>query len=377
MGRCHLVLDTAVSGRSWGGFRVTENLSLDEVRVLARTMTVKTILAGIPMGGAKGGISLSTSEYDKEEMLRLAADIVGPYLRRHSYFLGTDLGFTESDANSVYKYAGSDQRLFSGRITVGEACAVGIAASLEYVQRNGLCRLQRRTVALEGFGRIGSSTAKLLSSEGYNIVAVSNLAGTLSDPHGLNVDELSSIPAETPQSILSTYSRNHPTAVVLPREQLAIVESDILIPGARALVVDEGVAGQVKAKIVCPISNAPITVGGEHTLAERGIVSIPDIISNAGGLIGSFAQHLGAGPAQTRRIISDITMHNLDSVFGNLPSHEVPKKVAVATAMQRLSEFRKSERIGMVHFLSPWIRNLGLNALLYGFKEYLGLNFGG
>jgi glutamate dehydrogenase/leucine dehydrogenase len=366
-----------VSGRSWGGFRVVENLSLNEVKVLARTMTTKTMLAGIPMGGAKGGVSVSGMQYDRGELLRFVSKTVGPYLKRRRYFVGTDIGFTESDANCLYEYSDSKMKIFSGNITVGEACAIGIAASLEYLQSNDICRFQKRTVALEGFGRIGSSTAQLLSSQGFCIVAISNLAGTLYDEGGLSIEELVSIKSGTPESILSTYSKNHDSTIVLPRGAVFSLDSEILIPGARALVIDEKEAEQVKARVVCPISNAPLTLLGEEKLARRGIVSVPDVISNSGGLIASFAQHLGANTTQTRTIICDVITRNLDYLFANLPVKGVPKKIAAAAALERLEKIKKSERIGMLKFLSPWIRTLGLHALLYGFKEYLGLKMGG
>lgn len=376
MGQCHLVIDTAISGRSWGGFRVAENLPLDEVKILARTMTIKTMLAGIPIGGAKGGVSISTSNYTREEMLRLASGIVGPYVKERSYFLGTDLGFSEADADFLYRCAGSKRKLFSGGLTVGEACATGILASLEYLQRNGICRFGR-TVAIEGFGRIGAPTAKLLSSHGYCIVAISNIAGTLYDASGLDVTELVSIATRSPDNPISSYQKSHPNTTVLPKETLPYVESDILIPGARALMLDENLARQIKAKVICPISNAPVTAHGEEVLAGLGRISVPDVISNTGGLIASFAQHLGANIPQTRAIIYEIISRNLDSVFTNLQDGEIPKKVATAIALERLREIQTSERMGVLKFISPWIRTLGLTALSYGLKEYLGLKIGG
>jgi glutamate dehydrogenase (NAD(P)+) len=377
MAQCYFVIDTAISGRSWGGFRVTENLTLAEIEVLARTMTIKTMLAGIPIGGAKGGVSLRAKKYDRDDLMRRVALAIGPYLRQRRYFMGTDLGFTESDADYLYECSGSRLRLFAGRIRVGEACAEGILASLEYLQHNDICGFDERTVALEGFGRIGSATAQLLSSEGFRIVAISNLAGTLYDPRGLNVEELLSIRSGTPEAILSAYSRNHKSVIVLPKEALYSIETEILIPGARTLVIDDEEAEQVKAKIVCPISNAPVTSQGERKLASRGIVSVPDVISNSGGLIASFAQHLGANTVQTKAIISNIIAQNLDHVFAGLTDREVPKRLAVAIAQERFEKMEKAEKIEMLRFLSPWIRTLGSNALLFGFKEYLSLRMGG
>ncbi len=377
MGQCHLVIDTAILGRSWGGFRIAEGLSLGEVKVLARTMTIKTALAGIPIGGAKAGASVSAMPYDRTELLREVCKTVGPYIKHRRYFLGTDLGFTESDANFLYECAGSDRRIRSGAMSVGEACAEGVSASLGYVERNGICQLDRRTVALEGFGRIGSPTARLLASQGFRIVAISNLAGTLYDPRGLDVNELSSVKERSPQAMLSTYRTTHEGAELLPRERLLHLDSEVLIPGARALTIDQEVAAGIKAKAVCPISNAPVTLTGEETLIKRGIVSVPDIISNTGGLIAGFAQHLGADTSQTTILISEVITHNLQSVFANLPSNEIPKKIAARLGFQRLEKIQKSEKIGALRCLSPWLRTLGLRAIVDGFKEYLALKIGG
>jgi glutamate dehydrogenase (NAD(P)+) len=373
LGRCHFVIDTTILGRSWGGIRIADDLSLTEVRVLARTMTVKTILAGIPIGGAKAGIALAAKNHDREAMLRQVYGIIAPYVKNRNYIPATDIGFTETDVNSLYDFADCKARYFVGEITVGEACAKGIAQSLRYVAENGTCRLGDRTVALEGFGRIGVPTAKLLALEEFRIVAVSDIAGTLYDPSGLDVSELATTRRASPEGFLSKYSKGHVRANLLPREALFSIESEVLIPGARALTIDDKAARRIKAKVVCPISNAPVTLEGEEMLARRGIVSVPDIISNTGGMIASFAQHLGADKTQTEQIISEVITGNLRSVFVNLPSGMIPKKLAVAIATDRLRKIKRRERIGALRFLAPWIKALGLNAMLVGFKQYIGL----
>ena len=136
-------------------------------------------------------------------------------------------------------------------------------------------------------------------------------------------------------------------------------------------------ARQIQAKVLCPISNAPVTTDGEEMLVRLGKISMPDIITNTGGVIASFAQHLGADVSQAKRIIREIISRNLDSVFLDLIDEEIPKKRASAIALSRLNEIQKSEKISTLRFLSPWIQALGLSALLYGFRTYLGLKVGG
>lgn len=226
---------------------------------------------------------------------------------------------------------------------------------------------------MEGFGRIGVPTASLLALEGFRIVAISDTAGTLHDPSGLDVAELATTRRIRPECFLADYAKAHVGASLLPRDGFFSIESEVLIPGTRALTIDDKAAGRIKAKVVCPISNAPVTLEGEKMLARRGILSVPDIISNTGGMIASFAQHLGANKVQTEEIISEVITRNLHSVFLNLPSGEIPKKVAVAIAMDRFWKIKRRERIGALRFLSPWIKALGFNALYVGFKQYLGL----
>jgi len=248
-----------------------------------------------------------------------------------------------------------------------------VAASLEYLEKSGVCELEDRTVAIEGFGRIGAPTARLLGSQGFRIVAISNLSGTLHDPGGLDVEELLSIHKCNPDDVLSRYRGAHQSVELLERAMLHHVNSTVLIPGARALTIDRDLAEDLKAKVICPISNAPLTTAGEEALVKRGVVSIPDIISNAGGIISSFAQHLGADRLETMTIVSEVITRNLEDVFSGLPSNEVPKRIAGQLALERLEEIRKSERIGSIKCLSPWLRRLGASAVLHGLREYFAL----
>ena len=134
-GAGYFVIDRSILGRSWGGLRIAADLTLAEVKILARTMTMKSVLAGVPIGGAKGGIRLQTKTIEREKLLNLASRLIGGHIRKQSYFLGTDIGFKEKDANRVYELAGSKRRLFSGKLSPGTCCAHSILASIEFVKR--------------------------------------------------------------------------------------------------------------------------------------------------------------------------------------------------------------------------------------------------
>ena len=367
----YFVIDRSILGRSWGGFRIAADLSLAEVKILARTMTMKNVLAGVPIGGAKGGIRLQTKTIEREKLLNLASRLIGGYIRKQSYFLGTDIGFKEKDANRVYELAGSKRRLFSGKLSPGTCCAHSILASIEFVKRMNP-GLKAETVALEGFGAMAIPTAKLLTSKGYKIVAVSNIEGTLHDQTGLNIEQLAGKTFSSQDNFLLRYASAHPSATFRPRDSINFTKCDILIPGARVFSITEEIATQVKSELVCPLANSPVTATGEQTLAKRGIISVPDVISNSGALIGSFAQQLGADETQTKQIIADIINSNLKNVLES-DSGRNPKLLALDTAMRRIKSLEQSERIIALQWLTPWLREFGMSSIFRALKQYLSL----
>ena len=376
LGTCHFVVDRFVLGRCWGGIRVTSHLGLEEVKVLARSMTLKSIMAGIPIGGAKCGLDITSNNYDRQAVVSLIARTISPFIRRGSYFPGTDIGFDEVDVDAVFTLSNSTRRLFRGAVSVGDACALGILACVKYA--NGTYPdLKARTVALEGFGRVGVPTARLLFHEGFRVVAASTLYGTVCDPHGLNVEDLASLSPLRDEHTLRAYVNAHPTATFHPKEYVNVAEADILIPGARALTLDARAAEQVRAKVVCPLSNSPVSAQGEKILAERRIISIPDFISNSGGIIASFAQQLGASSKETHALISKIVTTNLETVFGGLPAGEIPKEKACQIAVERLDGLSSNERLESLKLMVRWTRALGPGAVLKGLGKYASLKLHG
>ncbi|HXZ90974.1 MAG TPA: Glu/Leu/Phe/Val dehydrogenase dimerization domain-containing protein [Candidatus Dormibacteraeota bacterium] len=369
-GVAYFVLDRSILGRSWGGFRIADDLSLAEVKILARTMTIKSVLAGVPIGGAKGGIRPSKT-VASETLLGLASRLLAPHIRRRSYFLGTDIGFDQRSANHVYELVGSVRRSFSGKLSPGECCARSILASIEYVKKTNP-EVEIETVALEGFGAMAVPTAKLLTLNGYKIVAVSNIEGTLEDQTRLDIETLAEIATQSHSGFLVRYASNHPSATFRPNEPINSKQCDILIPGARIFSISESTAPMVKSKVVCPISNSPVTTAAEESLSARGIISIPDVISNSGAVIGSFAQQLGASEVQTEGIIAEIVNSNLKKVF-EPASSRIPKSLAVELALEHMKSLERSEKKTALHWLMPWFREFGLNSILCGMKEYLSL----
>lgn len=354
---------------------MVRDLELEEVIVLARSLTLKTVMAGIPIGGAKVGVCIKSNGYDRQHLLRLITKTIGRHIKNARYFPGTDIGFTEDDVDQIFARSGTKRRFFTGRVPVGEACAIGILTCLHYLnaaQHN----LGNRTVALEGFGRLGLPTARLLSSKGFKILSISNIHGALHDPRGLDTEELALLSTLGPEKMFRAYQGSHLSATLGSSEAVNAVNADILIPGARTFTINEDVAENVKAKIVCPLSNSPVTANGEKSLAQKGIISVPDFISNAGGVIASFAQQLGANPNETRALISRILTRNLELVFQNVRSGEIPKSIACDLAMERLDKLSSHQLKGSFSLMAQWMRALGSKAIFHGFARYLSLSGG-
>jgi glutamate dehydrogenase (NAD(P)+) len=368
-GRGFFVIDTAILGRFWGGARIARDLTLDEIRILARSMAVKSILAGIPIGGSKVGLQINQT-YDKTMLIDSLSRVLDKSIRNGKHFLGTDIGFSENDANRLYEMIGTKRRIFSGKISVGESSATGVLECIGYFSKNS-SDLNGGAVAIEGFGRLGSATAKLLSSRGFKIVAISNIDGTIYDPSGLDIDELLTLSNQDPKKLFQTYLQRHLNVEFYPKEKIKFIQCDILIPGARTFFIDAPDAEKIKVKMICPLSNAPVTLDGERILAKRGIISVPDVISNSGGVIGSVAQHLGSH--SVKYLISEIIQRNLGFVYDNLERFQIPKHVASQIALKRLQELEKHQRTGSIKLVLSWIRRIGPSALFEAVKEYLSL----
>jgi len=368
-GSCFFVTDKTILGRFWGGTRIAHDLTLDEIKILARSMTVKSILAGIPIGGAKVGVRVNQG-YDKAVLINSLSKVLGTAIRNGTHFLGTDIGFTENDANKLYELIGTKRKIFSGRISVGDSCASGVQSCIEYFS-NDIPSLKGGTVSIEGFGKLGSATAKLLSSKGFKIVAVSNIDGTVYDPSGLDIDEMLALSGQDPKKMFQSYLHGHRNAELYPKEKINLIQCDILIPGARIFSIDTSEAEKIKAKIVCPLSNAPVTLGGEQVLSKRGIISVPDVISNSGGVIGSVVQHLGA--CHVENLISKIIQKNLGLVYDNLEEGKIPKQVASGMALKRLEDLEGHQITGSMKLVLSWVKLIGPGALLKAMQEYLSL----
>jgi glutamate dehydrogenase (NAD(P)+) len=273
-----VVIDHQLFPTSAGGTRMVPDVTADEVARLARAMTWKLAVCGVPYAGAKAGIRFAGG--DREAVLGAFLEHIRDW---QDFFLtGPDMG-TYPDDFLTLEPAGGPTPIWAREhdgmgmddLAVGYGIRGAAAVALERVGKP----LAGARVAIEGFGKTGGGTAKACADAGARVVAVSTVAGALVDLEGLDVDALLALRAAHGDALVQ-----HGPVPVAPRETLFSVECDVLVPGARPHVVTPDSAADLRCAAVVPAANVPYAPGAADALAARGILAIPDFVANAGGI---------------------------------------------------------------------------------------------
>jgi glutamate dehydrogenase/leucine dehydrogenase len=357
------VSDFIVLGRCWGGVRVQPDVTLAETRLLARDMTLKSAMACIPVGGAKIGIAADPSTVNKKQLVNSLAEQLRIHGYVGKYIPGSDIGFSEGDLNLLNRCIGYSMRysLHGGKTHLsktGLAVAESLVASVKSVEElyalDGL-----KTVALQGFGNIGSAVAYLLHKHGYQIIAVSNKHHTLVAKPYIDVSYLLDL-LKYGDWCLKMYADKMPGSTLMPPDEIFRVDADIHVPGARPLAI----RAVPRCRVVAPVANYPISISHARRLEKAGIVVVPDIVSSAGGAIGSALSLSGKSFEENRRLIGRITHLNMVEVFSTARKTGVSLvEQAYAEAWRRFNILRRLGPAGLVSYLERWVIALGMDIL--------------
>lgn len=345
-----LVIDNTALGPGKGGIRMTAGVTEEEVFKLARTMTFKNALAGIPFGGAKAGIAFdprAPGPTSKKTVIQWFARKTKP-LSPRLYIAGPDMNTGEQemlwyvDANGSWRSATGKPADLCMSIfgKAGEKCGIphefgstgfGVAkaarVALDYLR----IEPKGATAAVEGFGNVGTFVCRHLIEMGVRIVAVSDSGGAVYDPRGLDLDELIRIKRET-RSV-----GNYGGASRIDNASLFELPVDILIPAALPDVIHGGNVDRVRARIVVEGANIPMSEEMEDRLHRKGILVVPDIIANAGGVISSYAEYRGYNPKQMLTVVERKIVKNVRTVLLKAGyTMTKPRDVAMAVATERV-----------------------------------------
>ncbi len=335
-----VVIDNTVRGPGKGGIRMTPTVTIEEVFRLARTMTWKTALADLPFGGAKSGIVASEEEIKNKERKKELMIAFGKALKNIApkiYIAAPDINTGEEEmrwfveGNGNLKSTTGKPKDLGGLPHELGSTGFGVYHATLIAAKFLKMDIKNSTVAIEGFGNVGSFTAKFLHKEGAKIVAVSDSKGVIYNKDGIDIEKLLEVKKQTGSVI------NYKPGEVLPSDKIFELDVDILIPAAMPDVINEKNVDKIKAKIIVEASNIPAKPEIEEILHNKGILVVPDFVANAGGVISSYAEYRGYDEKKAFSLIEKKIVKNVKLVLKRARKMNVkPRDAALEIAKERV-----------------------------------------
>ena len=341
-------------GPAKGGIRYHTSTDLDDVRALAMWMTWKCALVDVPFGGAKGGVAVDPSAMSAKELealtRRFATELeglIGPDSDIPAPDVGTNARTMAWIMDTVSMHRGfsvpsvvtGKPLAIGGSVGRSDATGQGVVFCIEDAASRGGFPIDRSRIAIQGFGNVGEATARLLHERGARVVAVTDVMGGVYRSEGLDIP------------FLSRYLQEHGTVVGAPgtepidNEALFSLDVDVLVLAALEGQITAANAGSVRARILAEAANGPVTPDADPILARNGVIVLPDILCNAGGVIVSYfewAQNRAALAWTLREVNDRLRGHILaagDAVWQRAAADGVaPRLAAHAIAVERVAE---------------------------------------
>ncbi len=347
---------STVKGPTKGGIRYHPDVDLDEVRALAMWMTWKCALMNLPYGGAKGGVAVDPYSLSEGELRRLTRR----YTAEISILLGPEKDIPAPDVGTNPKVMGWIMDTYSihqgyavpavvtGKpISIGgsqgriDATGLGVMyTTRETLRRKGI-HMHDVTVAVQGFGNVGSISAMAMHREGAKIIAVSDVRGGIYNPAGIDPFDLKRHVDQT-----GTVA-DYPLAEPITNRDLLTLDVDVLVPAALEGVIDEELAPHVQARFIAEGANGPLTPEADKILLDKGVTIIPDILCNAGGVVVSYfewvqdLQSFFWSEDEIRRQLKRIMLSNFEAVWDT----SLEKRIDLRTAAYTLAISRVAEAL--------------------------------
>jgi glutamate dehydrogenase/leucine dehydrogenase len=353
----HRVRFNDARGPSKGGIRFHPDLKVDHVSDLAFLMSLKCAVVNIPFGGAKGGVVVNPKELSRGELemltrnyVRAIADFIGPFKDIPAPDVYTDESvmvwildeYEQMKGEHVpamvtgkpHELGGIQARNYSTSIG-------GIYILEEALKKMGMEKTDVR-IAVQGFGNVGKNAARILHERGYKVIAVSDSKSGIINHSGIDIHGV--IKHKKNTGNLDGFAE----ARSISNDELLTCECDILIPAALSSQLDSSNAGAVKAKIVLELANAPTTSEADAIFFERSIMLIPDILANAGGVVGSYfewIQNLNSDYWAEEKVLKrlkQIMITAFDTIYASCQEERSPmRKVAYKIAIKRILKAEK------------------------------------
>lgn len=288
-------------GPAKGGIRFHPEVDIDEVKALAAWMTLKCAVVNIPYGGAKGAVKVDPLTLSKKELERLTRRYTGMILP----LIGPEKDIPAPDVGTNAEIMGwimDTYSMFKGYtvpgVVTGKPIDIGGSVGRSEATGRGVMLITRETlhrmgkpilgtsVAIQGMGSVGGTTAQLLEQEGCRVVAVSDVSGGVYKRSGLNIAEIRSYLNDKPGNLLSGYSADGIKHIT--NEGLLTMDVDILIPAALENQITLDIAPRIRTRVIIEAANGPTTHEADTILEKQNITVVPDILVNAGGVVVSY-----------------------------------------------------------------------------------------
>ncbi|MBD3254565.1 MAG: glutamate dehydrogenase [Candidatus Lokiarchaeota archaeon] len=349
---------STLRGPGKGGVRFAPDVSLDEVKALAMWMTWKTSLLNLPLGGAKGGITVDPNKLSKRELEKLTRRYTAEIIN----IIGPDIDIPAPDMNTGQQemawmmdtFSMNKGRTVPGVVTgkpvdiggsVGRqgATGTGMFFVLEALCERENVNLKEMSIVIQGFGKVGTVIAKKLFDYGCKILAVQELEGTIYSSEGLNIDKL--IEWKSHSKLLKDYKDNG--AKSIPDDDLFGIKCDILVPAATENQITKENVDKIECKIILEGANGPTTPKADKILNEKNIIVIPDILANSGGVCVSYFEYIQDMHAyywKLDRIYSELQNIILEA-FENVYKTAKDRNVSLRTAAMIIAVTRVAKAI--------------------------------
>ena len=284
-------------GPAKGGIRYHPDVTIDEVKALAMWMTWKCAIAGIPFGGAKGGVAVDPKEHSRgelERMTRRYASEILPFIGPEKDIPAPDMNTNDETMSWIMDTYSMNTGYSVPGVVTGKPVSIGGSKGRAGATSRGVMymifsalkslgmSIDEVSVAIQGYGKVGGHAAQLLHDAGCRVVAVSDARGGLYREKGLDPEAINR------QAMEAGTVAGYPGAEEITNADLLELECDVLVPAAIEGVITVKNADRVRAKVICEAANGPITFEADKILNENGIVVVPDILANSGGVSVSY-----------------------------------------------------------------------------------------
>lgn len=352
------VIHNANLGPSKGGIRYSMDVHLDEVKALAAWMTWKCAVVGIPYGGGKGGIKCDPRSMSKGELERLTrsytdmmVDVFGPDKDIPAPDMGTGQQEMAWLMDEYSKLKGCSQPavvtgkpiVLGGSLGRVEATGRGVMVSTRAaLSKLGISPVGT-TCAVQGFGNVGSISAKLLAMQGMKIVAISDISGAYFNPEGINIEEALAY-RDNNKGTLEGFKGGSK----ISNAELLELDVTVLVPAAMEDQINDENADRIKAKLIVEGANGPTSASADDILNKKGVLVVPDILANAGGVTVSYFEwvqnRLGYYWTEERvyRRADRVMKTAFESVYASAKKYNIPMRIAAyVVAIQRVADVEK------------------------------------